>query len=51
MAKKVFTSKLFKDLFYEVLEEMWIDDDTYVMVFQDMVDKDGDKYHLEVGIK
>ena len=48
MAKKVFTSKFFKDLFYEVLDEMWIDDDTYVMVFQDMVDKDGDTFHLEV---
>ena len=48
MAKKVFTSKLFRDLFYEVLEEFWLDDDTYVMVFQDMYDKDGDKYHLEV---
>lgn len=48
MAKKVFTSKFFTDLFYEVLDEMWIDDDTYVMVFQDMVDKDGDTFHLEV---
>lgn len=48
MAKKVFTSKFFTDLFYEVLDEMWIDDDTYVIVFQDMVDKDGDTFHLEV---
>lgn len=48
MAKKVFTSKFFTNLFYEVLEEMWIDDDTYVIVFQDMVDKDYDTFHLEV---
>ena len=48
MAKKVFTSKFFTDLFYEVLDEYWLDDNTYVMVFQDMVDADGDTYHLEV---
>ena len=48
MNKKVFTSKFFKDLFYKVLEEYWLDDDTYVMVFQDMSDKDDDTYHLEV---
>lgn len=48
MAKKVFTSKFFTDLFYKVLDEMWIDDDTYVIVFQDMEDKDGDIFHLEV---
>ena len=48
MAKKIFTSKFFADLFYEVMEEHWIDNVTYVIVFQDMVDKDGDTYHLEV---
>ena len=47
MSKK-FTSKFYKELFYEVLEEFWLDDDTYVIVFQDMYDIDGDKYHLEV---
>ena len=48
MAKKVFTSKFFLDTFYEVMDEYWLDDDTYVIVFQDMVDKDGDTFHLEV---
>ena len=48
MAKKKFTSKFFKDLFYEVMDEYWLDDDTYVIIFQDMVDADGDTFHLEV---
>jgi hypothetical protein len=48
MAKKKFTSKFFKDLFYEVMDEYWLDDDTYVIIFQDMVDSDGDTFHLEV---
>ena len=46
--KKVFTSKFFIDLFYEVQDEYWLDEDTYVIIFQDMTDKDGDTYHLEV---
>jgi hypothetical protein len=48
MAKKVFKSKFFIDLFYEVMDEYWLDDDTYVIIFQNMVDVDGDTYHLEV---
>ena len=48
MEKKVFKSKFFKDLFYEVMGEYWLDDDTYVIVFQDMTDEDGDTYHWEV---
>lgn len=48
MAKKVFKSKFFLDIEYEVLEEFWLDDDTYVMVCQDMEDVDGGIYHLEV---
>lgn len=48
MAKKVFKSKFFLDTEYEVLEEFWLDYDTYIMVCQDMEDKDGDIYHLEV---
>ena len=48
MAKKVFTSKFFTDLFYKVMDEKWLDDDTYVIVFQDMVDVDGDTFHMEV---
>lgn len=49
MAKKViFTSKTIAEIFYEVIGEYWLDDDTYVIIFQDMVDVDGDTYHLEV---
>ena len=48
MAKKKFTSEFFKNLFYEVMDEYWLDDDTYVIIFQDMVDADGDTFHLEV---
>ena len=44
---KKFTSKFFLDTFYEVMDEYWLDDDTYVIVFQDMEDKDGDIFHLE----
>lgn len=46
--KKVFKSKFFLDLFYEVMDEYWLDEDTYVIIFQDMTDVDGDTYHLEV---
>ncbi len=46
--KKVFKSKFFLDLFYEVMDEYWLDEDTYVIIFQDMTDSDGDTYHLEV---
>jgi hypothetical protein len=45
---KKFTSKFFLDTFYEVMDEYWLDEDTYVIVFQDMTDVDGDTYHLEV---
>lgn len=48
MAKKVFKSKFFIDLFYEVMDEYWLDEDTYLIIFQDMTDSDGDTYHLEV---
>jgi hypothetical protein len=48
MAKKVFKSKFFIDLFYKVMDEYWLDKDTYVIIFQDMTDSDGDTYHLEV---
>ena len=46
--KKVFKSNFFLDLFYEVMDEYWLDEDTYVIIFQDMTDLDGDTYHLEV---
>lgn len=47
MAKKTFKSK-YVDLVYEVIEEVWLDEDTYLLFFNDMVDGDGDTYHLEV---
>lgn len=46
--KKVFTSTKMADIFYEVQDEYWLDDETYVIIFQDMVDADGDEFHLEV---
>ena len=46
--KKVFTSTKMADIFYEVQDEYWLDDETYVIIFQDMVDADGDTFHLEV---
>ena len=48
MAKKKFTSKSIPDVFYEVVGEEWMDEDTYLIVFQEMTDADGDVYHLEV---
>lgn len=48
MAKKVFTSKKIPELVYEVVDEKWLDAHTYVIIFQDITDEDGDTYHLEV---
>lgn len=48
MAKKVFTSNFVSYVKYELQEEKWFDKDTYLLVFQDMTDKDGETYHLEV---
>ena len=49
MAKKVvFTSKAIAEIFYKILGEYWLDNNTYVIIFQDMVDVDGDTFHLEV---
>ena len=45
---KKFTSKFFLDTFYEVIDEFWLGKNTYVIVFQDMIDADGDTFHLEV---
>ena len=47
MSKK-FTSKNIPEIVYEVMDEIWIDKDTYVIVFDQMTDVDGDTYHLEV---
>lgn len=48
MAKKKFTNKNYPEIVYEVVDEGWIDDETYVIVFNEMTDVDGDVYHLEV---
>ena len=45
---KKFTSTKIPEIVYEVVGGGWIDDDTYVVVFNDMTDADGDTYHLEV---
>ena len=47
MSKK-FTSTKFSGIVYEILGEEWLDEDTYVIVFDQMTDADGDTYHLEV---
>lgn len=47
MAKK-FVNKNIPEVVYEVVGEGWLDDDTYVIVFAEMTDVDGDVYHLEV---
>jgi hypothetical protein len=46
--KKKFTSASMPEIFYEVMGEGWMDEDTYVIVFQEMTDVDGDVFHLEV---
>ena len=46
--RKKFTSTSMPEIFYEVMGEGWIDEDTYVIVFQEMTDVDGDVFHLEV---
>lgn len=45
---KKFTSTKIPEIVYEVVGEYWLDDDTYVIVFKEMKDVDGDTYHLEV---
>ena len=48
MAKKKFTNKNYPEIVYEVVNEGWLDDETYVIVFNEMTDVDGDVFHLEV---
>jgi len=48
MAKKKFTSTKIPEIVYEVIDEKWLDDDTYVVVFNEMKDEDCLTYHLEV---
>ena len=45
---KKFTSTKIPEIVYEVIDEIWIDKDTYVVVFNEMRAIDGDTYHLEV---
>lgn len=45
---KKFTSTKIPEIIYEVVGSGWLDDVTYVVVFGDMIDVDGDTYHLEV---
>jgi len=47
MANKKFTSKKAPEVVYEVVDETWLDKDTYVVVFKEMTDVDCDTYHLE----
>ena len=47
MSKK-FTSTKISEIVYEVVGGGWLDKDTYVVVFKEMKDVDGDTYHLEV---
>ena len=47
MAKK-FVNKNIPEVSYEIVGEGWLDKDTYVIVFAEMTDVDGDVYHLEV---
>jgi hypothetical protein len=46
MSRK-FTSNSTKEIFYKVVEEKWMDKNTYLIVFQTMTDMDGDEFHLE----
>jgi hypothetical protein len=46
--EKKFTSKDIPEIVYEVVGKGWLDKDTYVVVFKEMKDVDGDTYHLEV---
>lgn len=47
MAKKI-VNKNIPEVSYEIVGEGWLDKDTYVIVFAEMTDVDGDVYHLEV---
>ena len=48
MAKKKFVNKNIPEVSYEIVGEEWLDEDTYVIVFAEMTDVDGDIYNLEV---
>ena len=46
MEKKAFYNKL-SSTRYEIVDSAWLDKDTFVIVFQDMKDIDGDTFHFE----
>ena len=46
MEKKVFLNKL-SNTRYEIVDWAWMDKDTFVIIFQDMKDIDGDTFHFE----
>ena len=48
MVKKKFINKNIPEISYEIVGEGWLDKNTYVIVFAEMTDVDGDVYHLEV---
>lgn len=48
MVKKKFINKNIPEVSYEIVGEGWLDKNTYVIVFAEMTDVDGDVYHLEV---
>ena len=48
MLKKKFINKNIPEVSYEIVGEGWLDKNTYVIVFAEMTDVDGDVYHLEV---
>ena len=48
MANKKFTDKKCPEIVYEIIDEKWLDENTYVIVFAEMKDALGDTYHLEV---
>lgn len=48
MVKKKFINKNIPEVSYEIVGEGWLDKNTYVMVFAEMTDVNGDVYHLEV---
>ena len=48
MVKKKFINKNIPEVSYEIVGEGWLDKNTYVIVFVELSDVDGDVYHLEV---
>lgn len=47
MVGKQFISSSIRDIFYQIVGEGWIDNSTFVVAFQNMIDRDGDTFHIE----